>query len=238
MALPLYLAMTAAEIQNCTQFPGHTAWMACHFSAYANGISNIPNRLPAGSALILNDRIPPQGHDPRLVAAQLAQAVEQLSVRRVLLDFQRPDLTELAAVTQAVTETLPCPVAVTTQYAKDLPCPVFLYPQLHKPLQEQLQAFFGREIWLEAATDCLQITVTAEGSRFCSVAPVDDSLFCHRDETLHCRYFTQITKDWVRFTLLRDPAALQALLQQADSLGVTCAFGLYQQLGEKETPQT
>ena len=71
MALTLYLAMTAAELQNCRQIPEHIAWMACHFSPYSSGISNVPVQLPAGSVLILNDRIPPQGHDPELVARQL-----------------------------------------------------------------------------------------------------------------------------------------------------------------------
>ena len=124
MALTLYLAMTCAEIQNCHSLPAHIAWMACHFSPYGNGLSNIPQQLPEDSVLILNDRIPPQGHDPKLVAAQLAQTAEKHSVARILLDFQRPDYDETAAVVSEVLQVAPCPTAVTPAYASQHTCPV------------------------------------------------------------------------------------------------------------------
>ena len=237
MVLPLYLAMTAAEIQNSPHLPERIAWMACHFSAYGKGISNAPTSLPPGSALILNDRMPPFGHDPATVAKELIQTIEQTGAERLLLDFQRPGIPLLGEVAQAVVEAAPCPVAVTEHYAQGLTCPIFLLPKLHKPLDAQLQAYTGREVWLEAAIECWEVTVTAQGSRFREIAP-DIGEFPHVEESLHFRYRTQVADDHVRFTLIRDQKQLTVLLEQARQLDVPCAFGLYQQLRKTETPQT
>lgn len=231
MVLPLYLAMTAAEIQNSSALSEKIAWMACHFSPYGKGISNVPVSLPTGSMLILNDRIPPQGHDPQIVAQQFAEAAAQVGAQRLLLDFQRPGIPLLQEVVAAVAEKAACPVAVTPLYAEALPCPVFWLPKLHKPLAEQLQAWQGREVWLEAALECWEVTVTEEGSRFVEI-PMQEGTFPHVDEKLHCIYRTEVGADFVRFTLLRDAAQLQALLEEAQTLGVACAVGLYQQLQE------
>ena len=40
MVLPLYLALTAAEISRISSPPALCAYMACHFSPYTEGISN------------------------------------------------------------------------------------------------------------------------------------------------------------------------------------------------------
>ena len=128
MIIPLHLAMTAAECQSASQLPVGCSWMACHFSSYGTGLSNYPETLPENSALILNDRTPPCGHDPELIVRQLTTLVEQMSVKCVLLDFQRPDLEENHAISQVLTKTLPCPVGVSLLYAGELTCPVFLPP--------------------------------------------------------------------------------------------------------------
>lgn len=238
MALTLYLAMTAAELQNCRQIPEHIAWMACHFSPYSNGISNIPTQLPAGSVLILNDRIPPQGHDPELVAQQLMQATQILEVSRVLLDFQRPGCPETAAVAKAVVAAVKCPVAVTPLYAGDLDCPVFLTPQLRKPLSEQLCKWPGREIWLEAALDCEIVTVTETDSIVSAAQLPECPPVSHLDAQLHCRYFVEPENDCARFTVWRDSETLPAFLADAETQGIACAIGLYQQLNNKTAEDT
>ena len=237
MVLPLYLAMTAAEIQNSPRLPERIAWMACHFSAYGKGISNAPTSLPPGSALILNDRMPPFGHDPSIVAKELAETAEQTGAERLLLDFQRPEIPLLEEIAQAIIEAVPCPAAVTEHYGQGLACPIFLLPKLHKPLAEQLQAHTDREIWLDAAMECWEVTVTEEGSRFREIPP-ETGEFPHVEKALHVRYRTQVADDHVRFTLMREQEQLTALLQHARQLGIPCAFGLYQQLKNTETPQT
>ena len=102
MALPLYLALTMAEFHNCSRLPEHAAWMACHYSPYGLGLSNLPRELPERGMLILNDRTPAQGHDPERILRQLTELAEILHYKYILLDFQRPDSPENAAVAKAI----------------------------------------------------------------------------------------------------------------------------------------
>ena len=119
MVLPLYLAMTAAEIRANTDSPPNIGYMACHFSPYGTGLSNRPTHLPEGSILILNDRTPPCRHDPELIVRQLKALYEAIAPFGFLLDLQRPELQENSIIAKAITEALPCPVAVSDLYAKD-----------------------------------------------------------------------------------------------------------------------
>ena len=76
MGIPHYLAMTAAEFSaNMPQ--KDTAWMACHFSSCSHGLSNLPEELPSGALLILDDSTPMECHDPETVKRQLAPAIEK-----------------------------------------------------------------------------------------------------------------------------------------------------------------
>ena len=84
MAIRPFLAMTAAEIRNTAILPSRTAWMACHFSPYGRGLSNIPSVLEEGSLLILDDITPIRGHDPEVITQQLMQAMEHLRVSGIL----------------------------------------------------------------------------------------------------------------------------------------------------------
>ena len=59
MAIAPFLAMTAAEMQNSSQLPPKIAWMACHFSPYGLGLSNLPKELPSDSLLMVDDITPP-----------------------------------------------------------------------------------------------------------------------------------------------------------------------------------
>ena len=88
MAIRSFLAMTAAEFATAGTLPEYVAWMACHFSPYGTGLTNLPPTLPPGSLLILNDRIPICGHDPERIAGQLLQTAETTQCTGVLLDFQ------------------------------------------------------------------------------------------------------------------------------------------------------
>ena len=102
MAITPFLAMTAAEMHNCPYLPPKIAWMACHFSAYATGLSNFPQSLPPGSILIVNDRTPVFGHDPEVICGQLLGVVERLGCSGILLDFQRQGESETKKITEAV----------------------------------------------------------------------------------------------------------------------------------------
>ena len=112
MVLPLYLAMTAAEFAVCSSFPQHLAWMACHFSSYGTGLSNLPPKLPEGSMVILNDRTSICGHHPDEILCQLTT----LRPNSLLLDFQQPGVDETMTLTQTLVKELSCPVAVSHIY--------------------------------------------------------------------------------------------------------------------------
>lgn len=231
MAIPLYLAQTAAEFASSSPKPDHMAWMACHFSPYGTGITNLPKALPPDSLLILNDRTPVCGHDPETVSDALIQAVQRLHCSGILLDFQRPACPQTAAIAKQIAS-LPCPVAVSEYYAKDLSCAVFLSaPPAHKPLAEYIRPWKDREVWLEAAVGCTQITVTEKGSSFSPVLSPAQESFPFFDEILLCKYRTEISKECIQFTLYRGKEEWPELLKEAQQLGINRAIGLYQELG-------
>ena len=231
MAATMYLAMTAAEFSGSGPLPASLCWMAGHFSLYDRGLSNLPSSLPVNSILIVNDRIPWCGHDPALILKQLEQAVHRLRLYGILLDFEEPDCPELRILAELLTASLPCPVAVADRYAEKLNCPVFLSPCPHHiHLKEHLQPWSDREIWLDLARDAQMLTLTKTG---CITSPLPLGELPesgHRDENLHCHYQTETTPDCARFTLWRTAEDLDALAQEAESLGVKTTVGLYQEL--------
>ena len=234
MILPCYLAMTAAEFDSVSQLPEKIAWMACHFSCYSTGLSNLPPLLPKGSMLIVNDRTPVAGHDPDKIVEQLCSVIEELEVERVLLDLQRPGCQETAKIAAALTQQLPCPTGVTEAYAKELACPVFLSPPVHIPLETHLAPWTGREIWLELMPDAQKLVITREG---CTVYPFPEARLespIHQHKELCCQYHIDVLDDSAVFTLVRSAEQFPDFLREAEKLGVTCAIGLYQELNIPE----
>ena len=230
MEISRYLAMTKGEMAHFScpagYFPG---WMACHFSPYGTGLSNFPRQLPPESMLILNDRTPICGHDPVLVRQQLQDAVHSFGCSCVLLDFQRPDVPETAALCALLAEGMPCPVGVSEFYAADTKGPVFLSPvPVDVPPEAHLEPWQNREIWLETAPEVLEITVTESGSsrQFLPTVPEETEIFF--EEKLHCHYQTEVLPNAARFTLWRDQNSLDILAKTVASLGVTKTVGLYQ----------
>ena len=231
MSLPVYLALTAAEFDRCDCLPPKAGFMACHFSPYSTGLSNLPRALPAGSLWILNDRIPVCGHDPEVICRQLGEVVEEYGCEGVLLDFQRPGDPRTAAIAKAIVSALPCPVAVTEGYAEALSCPVFLAPPLHIPLDKYMVKWNPREIWLELSLSMQTVTVTEAGSTFGPLLPAEEAQQYFEAEAQCCRYYINVSEDRIRFTLFQTPDCLKALLKKAEALGIARAVGLYQELG-------
>ena len=229
MTLPIYLAMTDAEMHRCSPLPDHTAFMACHFSPYGTGICNLPTALPAESMLILNDRIPICNHDPEEILAQLNRLLEEITFCGLLLDFQRESYTQCHAITKLLAEKLPLPVGVSQPYARDLDCPVFVDPPaFHVPLSEHLKPWEGRQIWLDAALSAVCYRVDKSG---CTQTPCNrpSEPLPQHDAQLHCHYRIQQESDHVAFTLTRAKEDLQDLLSEGQTIGVTAAIGLYQE---------
>lgn len=231
MAIPLFLALTSAEFA-AQALPPHTGWMACHFSPYGRGLSNLPPALPAGSLLILNDRIPMADHDPETIARQLIRTVEAMECSGVLLDFQRGGSEEVRHLAEYLVSALPCPVAVSEAYAKDLDSPVFLAPcPHHVPLADHLLPWKGRRLWLDLAVDAQTITLTGSGSRILPFPLGEVPEGGHEDASLHCHYAIETGPDSVRFTLWRTREDLAMLAAEAEGLGVETLVGLYCELG-------
>lgn len=231
MSINRYLAMTAAEFSSVEQLPKQIAWMACHFSCYGAGITNLPRELPVNSIIILNDRTPIHGHDPKEIAKQLSNLADIYSVSAFLLDFQRPNNEQTHTLVKHLVNALPLPVGVTDYYAKGINCPVFLPPPpLDTTLSGYLSPWNGREIWLEIAEDSQIITVTKTEN---SMSPLLDNNLCEpffTEEDLFCNYHIETYDDRACITLHRGESMLKKMLNAAEKMGVTTAIGLYQEL--------
>lgn len=232
MAIPLYLAKTAAEFALSEEQPTYLAWMACHFSPYGTGLTNLPSHLPEKALIILNDRTPVHGHDPIRIKDTVEEIISEQNCSGILLDLQRPNCEETTAIVAALLS-LPCPVCVSDLYAKELDCPVFLPPvPLNLTVEEHLGPWSGREIWLEASTQCIDYIVSKSGCVVSSCVP--EGNFTFHNEQLHIHYRIDLQDDCAIFCLHRNRNDLDNLLEKAASLGVTQAVGLWQELKNTE----
>ena len=228
MSLRLYLAMTEAEIRRAPVLPRNLAYMACHFSPYGTGLVNIPERLPPGSILIINDRVPVLAHNPEQIAKQLSDTVRRLRVFGVLMDLQIPDNPRTAQIVKNVTDALPCPVGVSESYAVDS-CAIFGAPPIHQALTEYTKSKGSRPLWLEAFQETAFFKVTSSG---CTISQGEKiSGKCFFDDILQCKYQYVIQKDQALFHLTRASEDIPGYLRKAEALGIEIAVGLYQQLG-------
>lgn len=231
MAITPFLAMTAAEIQKASSLPQKIAWMACHFSPYGAGLSNLPKTLPPGSLLMVDDVTPPSRHHPTFIAEQLSQCVESLQCCGVLLDFQRRGCEETQAIAKQLVAALPCPVAVSACYAAELDCSVFLPPVLPSvPLEAHLTPWEGREIWLELGLDGEVLTLTKGGCEGMTIPNPDEKEKGFEDRSLHCHYSVETTEKSARFIFWRTKDDLERLLNNAKLQGVSGFIGLYQEM--------
>ena len=229
MVLPLYLAMTGAETASAPVLPGHWGYMACHFSPEGPGLSDLPEDLPPGTMVILNDRFPCRDHDPCRIAEELGR----LDIGSVLLDFERKPAADAQKVANALFQALPCPVAAPPGFIEDPACAVFLPPcPLHAPLAEYLLPWQGRAIWLDVTLGQQTITVTHSGTVRSSPAPADNLTGGTFDDALLCQCLTEIGESEVTFTLFDTMDTLRRKLALAAELGVARAVGLYQELGK------
>ena len=231
MKIPLYLAMTAAEFVASNPHPAKCGWMACHFSPYCTGLSNVPSSLPPNSLLIVNDITPIHGHDPERIYDTLQALISDFQCDGILLDFQREGIDETAALVKKLLD-LPAKVCVSEKYASSFPCPVFLPPpQIRQNLNTYLSPWQNREIWLEAALSRESICITEKGFEETDVLWGNVST-PHQDTDLFCHYAVKTETERAFFYLQRMPEDLFALLNASADLGVTQAIGLYQELKE------
>ena len=226
MVLPLYLAMMDREMQDSPTLPPHIARMGCTFDPDGPGLLDLPKSFPQGGMLIVDDRHPIGGHDPVLVTATLAEAVDRLGIDRILLDFERPPTPVSQAMAARIAQTLPCPVGMPPDYGASFDCPLFLPTcPLPVPLAEYLNPWPDREIWMEARMLQQTITVTPEGTVYGIPSLVDNLTGGYYDDVLRCQCITEITNNQVVFTLYDTPETLQ---KKWNHPRMTHAIGLFQ----------
>ena len=232
-----FLAKCPAEFREKTDMEGASAWMACHFSLADRGITNLPEELPSGSLLILDDQIPIHGHDPARIRDQLTEAVEAFSCPAVLLDLEREKTPEIVTLVEALKDALPCPLVVPASYGDGLSGPVFLPPvPPDTNLSDYLAPWQGRPVYLEAALGGDTITLTEQGVSRAPLSCWDTPAEGFPDTALHCHYSILTRENAVQFSLWRTPEDLQSLLDAAEAAGVV-TVGLYQELRSAERPQ-
>ena len=232
MAITPCLAMTAAEYAFCENRPHSIAWMACHFSPYSTGLSNLPEELPPGSVLCLNDRTPICGHDPILIAGQLEQCMDRFQCSALLLDLQRWPCEETERFLEVLLEALTCPPVLTAHWAEKFTCPVFLPPcPLHRPLEAHIKPWSGRDLWLELERSGETLVLSADGCQESVLNPRELPESGMQDRTLNCSYDIEILPDCARFRLWRSRKNLSDFLEEAENLGVSGTLGLYQEFG-------
>ena len=220
--------MTAAESKKAR--PNRVCFMACRFSPYSTGLTNLPTELPPNSMLLLDDSMPPTDHDPKTVIGQLGELVRQFSVCGVLLDFQREKTEVSKAMADAILQALPCPVAVTEDYARDLGCAVFLSAcPANVALEKHLQSW-KQGVYLEIAPGRMQITLTEKGAEQAFLPVGETGTLSFRDDRLCCHYKTEVSQNRAVFTLQRNKEDLEKLIKKAQDLGVIGTVGLYQEL--------
>lgn len=230
MAIPCYLAMTAAEMEQEAGSGEKVGWMACHFSLSGRGLTNLPRTLPPGSLLMLDDAMPVSGHDPALVADQLWERAERLSCAGILLDFQRPGQEETAVMAGELCRRLPGQVIVSAPYADGLHGPVCLPPvPCATPLAEYLMPWKNREILLEWIRTAEVWDVTQQGATCREIQAMPEMGFA--EASLHCHYRVTVGEDSLRFTLWRTAEDLESLRIEAEQCGVSAVVGLWQELG-------
>ena len=232
MPIAHYLAMTAAEMAGNSAFPRHAAWMACHFSPSGVGLSNLPNWLPPDCLLILDDSTPIHDHAPERIASELIACMERLQCVGLLLDFQRPGIEQAQKLAKYLCGALSFPVVVSDTYAAELDCGVFVSPiPPDETMASRLSQWRGREIWLDTTMEGLELILTEDGAKSTPLPHGKCPAGGLEDRLLHCHYRISLSENSAAFTLWRTRSDISAQLEEAKTLGVTAAVGLYQEFG-------
>ena len=230
MGITQYLAMTEQEL-SAGPPPSCLAYLGCRFSE--SGLGGLPQSLPPGALLILDDRAPLENLPIPEIGEALGNVLARFSCRGLLLDFQRPGILSQKELAAILSRDLPCPVAAPPEYAPE-GCPVFLPPvPVDCTVENHLAPWQGREIWLDLAADAEQICLTPQGASITPAEPPQAESF-FTDPRLHCRYRIETQDQTARFTLWRTKAEISVLQQEAQTLGVHRFIGLYQELGKAD----
>lgn len=227
MGIPQYLAMTDGEIAACARLPPRLARMGCHFSD--DGLVELPQVLPGGALLVVDDRVPMAAQNPEHILDQLAEALEKLSCTGLLLDFQQKENAPQRELVRLLARELTVPLAAPPAYAAE-GCRLFLPPvAADQTVEEALSPWAGKKIWLDTAPAAVRLELTKQG-RTRTPLPRMAASGIFKDPGLCCRYSIEPTLNGgFQFTLYRDRCCIEAILEQAAAFGAELAVGLSQE---------
>ena len=223
MAIRTYLAMTGEEIAGYSEMPENAAWMVCPFS---DDWEEVPWQLQDHPFLVLTDGVQPES----AAFEDLISKICALEPRQVLLDFQQKKGREVDAFAESLRRSLQCPVIASHNYADGKNGPVFLPPvPLHARLCDHIASWKDREIWLDISAEGEQIILTETGAAVKPLSHIVPEGIVHQEKNLHCHYTISLQEDSAVFALWRTQEDLEDLLQEAETLGIQNAIGLYQE---------
>lgn len=229
MGLQFYLAMDPSEMQRNFPHRGAVAWFSCQFSREGESLSNLPQTLPEGSALILDDACSFPRLNTQAICSSLEQTAARLRLQAVVLDFQRPYMPRLGELASVLEGRLPCPVVVSRAYAAHTKGPVLMEPIPPDARPENWLASAHRPVWLELDNRTTRLVLTPQGLQRSFLTDFVPCGKVFTDKALCCHYQLRADSE-PTFTLFRTKEDLTHLLRRLEALGVEAAIGLYQEL--------
>ncbi len=188
MGTEIYVVMTGKEIRDCGKLPEKIAYLGCHFGG--NGLVGLPDGLPEGSMLLIDDRVVPQESDIESALAQLKPLLPKFS--GIYLDFQREETPKEAA--NLLVEKLPFPVGVPKRFGIGIPV---LPPRQLNLLPGD---YYHPGCWTEAAMTAWELTVTKDGCSKKEV-PRKKDFSGHYSEILYCSYSVEMDEEKAVFVM-------------------------------------
>lgn len=208
--------------------PAQFAWMACHFDPNGNGIIDLPETLPPGCILILNDKTPYNGHNAERITQQLAECAQRYSIHGLLLDFERPISEALKETVRRLVYALPCPVACMKNLKIEGLVSVIQMPPILGTPEEYFHTKKGA--WLELRKQAEKYQIEMDGCKSDSIREPQDELTEGQQETALCvHYHFTVNAENANLTLWRNRQDREIIMELAKQAGIDTIIGLYQE---------
>lgn len=234
MSIPFFLAISAREFPLFSELPPNIAWMSAHFSSSGSGLSNLPQNLPEGSLLILDDQTPWEGHSTEMVCREVVESLLKSKASGLLLDFERPVTPETALLTTALSQCcreIGVMLGAPESYAAEEDTAIFISPL---PCQTPPELLYqkNRKLWLDVSAGAYLLHIAALGATGQAADQrsfPDGSYPEFIDPVLHCSYRSRPNAGGIDILLSHSRESIDTLLTALDEQVVQLAIGLYRE---------